>query len=338
MMLRKTYISVLSVLASFAVVALHVNGIFWNFSYERYWITANIIESIMYFAVPIFFMITGVTLMNYNKRYSTKEYFKKRIIRTAIPFIAWSALAGVFIMVRDHKVFTLSEFIGGIMNCKFVDFYWFFPALFAVYLAIPFLATVPEEKRKKWFGYAIIIALVVNSLLPFVARMLHFSYSGNFIFPAISGYLIYVLLGYWIDNYEINRRQRGVIYVCGIVGLITMIVGTYYGSYALGGIEPMFKGYTNVPCIAYSVAIFVFFKYFKTKKTSTFLGKLMAQTSPLAYGIYLVQWFVLQIIYKFELVDRRSILYRTLGAVIVYLVCAGLVWVLGRIPFIKRLV
>ncbi len=69
-MKKKYYIQNLSVLSAFAVVALHVNGEFWNFSYGRYWITSNIIESLFYFAVPIFFMITGVTLVDYNERYS----------------------------------------------------------------------------------------------------------------------------------------------------------------------------------------------------------------------------------------------------------------------------
>ena len=65
-MKKKYYIQNLSVLSAFAVVALHVNGEFWNFSYGRYWITSNIIESLFYFAVPIFFMITGVTLVGKN--------------------------------------------------------------------------------------------------------------------------------------------------------------------------------------------------------------------------------------------------------------------------------
>lgn len=81
------YVENLSVLSAFAVVALHVNGVFWNFSYDRYWLTANVIESLFYFAVPIFFMITGVTLLDYNDRYSTKEYFKKRIKKTFLPFL-----------------------------------------------------------------------------------------------------------------------------------------------------------------------------------------------------------------------------------------------------------
>ena len=53
------------------------NGCFWQFSYDRYWITANIIECICYFAVPIFFMISGATLLNYRKRYTTAVFFKK---------------------------------------------------------------------------------------------------------------------------------------------------------------------------------------------------------------------------------------------------------------------
>ena len=87
---RIEYISLASVLSAIAVVYLHANGCFWDFSTARYWITANIIESIFYFAVPIFFMISGAMLIDFNKRYSIKEFFKKRIAKTVIPFIIWS--------------------------------------------------------------------------------------------------------------------------------------------------------------------------------------------------------------------------------------------------------
>ena len=42
-MKKKIYIQILGVIACLAVVAMHVNGCFWQFSYDRYWITANII-------------------------------------------------------------------------------------------------------------------------------------------------------------------------------------------------------------------------------------------------------------------------------------------------------
>ncbi len=84
---KKEYITFLSVISAIAVVFLHTNGCFWAFSKERYWLTANIIESIFYFAVPVFFMITGANLINYQEKYSTKEYFIKRLKKVIIPFV-----------------------------------------------------------------------------------------------------------------------------------------------------------------------------------------------------------------------------------------------------------
>ena len=84
-MKKKIYIQILGVIACLAVVAMHVNGCFWQFSYDRYWITANIIECICYFAVPIFFMISGATLLNYRnvipQRYFSKKDLEKRSFR-----------------------------------------------------------------------------------------------------------------------------------------------------------------------------------------------------------------------------------------------------------------
>lgn len=336
--IKKEYITILSVLASFMVVALHVNGVFWHFSYDRYWVTANIIESIMYPAVPLFFMITGATLINYNQRYSTRQFFWKRFARAVVPFLAWSILAGIFIMIRDHKLFGFGGFISGIINCSFVDFYWFFPALFAVYLAIPFVAAIPEEKRKKWYGYAIILALCVNSLLPFVSKLFNFRYSGNFAFPAVSGYLIYALLGYWVDNYHISKHWRVVIYVLGTCGLLSIIIGTQVGSFAVGKIWTTFKGYTNIPCVAYAMAIFVFFKYLSRDNLISAWSKITRPFAKLTLGIYLIQWFVLQGVNKITWIDKKSILYRTLGAVVIYVICAVIVWCGSKLPIIKKII
>ena len=103
MLKRKAYLQVLSVLSCFAVIFLHVNHCFWDFGYEDYWILANFIESIMYFAVPVFFMITGATLLNYRKRYSTKKYFQKRIHKVVIPYVIWSII-GILFMLAYRRI------------------------------------------------------------------------------------------------------------------------------------------------------------------------------------------------------------------------------------------
>lgn len=71
---KSEYIMLVNVLSMLAVVYMHVNNCFWTFSTERYWKSADVIESVMYFAVPCFFMISGANLMDYRKRYDTKTF------------------------------------------------------------------------------------------------------------------------------------------------------------------------------------------------------------------------------------------------------------------------
>lgn len=91
------YISVLNVLACISVIALHCNRVFWQRPDGILWISANFIETFFYFAVPIFFMLPGVTLFNYHEKYSTKEYFIKRSKKLIIPFLVWSLINYVFL-------------------------------------------------------------------------------------------------------------------------------------------------------------------------------------------------------------------------------------------------
>ena len=125
-MKRKIYIQILGVLSCLAVVVLHTNGCFWDFSYERYWLTANLIENLCYFAVPIFFMISGATLMDYRKRYSTEEFFKKRFWKTVVPFLIWSVVGIVWMYFNygEHPAGILDA-IQAIGTTKYVYIYWF---------------------------------------------------------------------------------------------------------------------------------------------------------------------------------------------------------------------
>ena len=89
---RMIYLDVLNILAILAVIMLHHNGIVHTYSNTRAWKTSLIVETIFYWAVPIFLMITGATLMNYREKYDTKTFFKKRIFKVVIPFIFWAVI------------------------------------------------------------------------------------------------------------------------------------------------------------------------------------------------------------------------------------------------------
>ena len=70
------YLDILNIIAIIAVIALHHNGGVHTYRNEASWYFNLIIECIFYFAVPVFLLITGATLMKYRERYNTKTFFK----------------------------------------------------------------------------------------------------------------------------------------------------------------------------------------------------------------------------------------------------------------------
>ena len=146
---RLLYLSVLNVLACFAVVMLHCsNAAFWNYSNTQTWVTGNLVETLFYFAVPVFFMISGVTLVDYHERYSDKVFLKKRLLKTVVPFLFWSTVAYIYWILRYNEgVFYRNplRIISGMLNSEYIGIYWFFLPLFAIYLAMPIITRIQDK-------------------------------------------------------------------------------------------------------------------------------------------------------------------------------------------------
>lgn len=333
------YISVLNVVSAIAVVILHSNGIFWTFSNERYWFRSNIIECVMYFAVPIFFMVIGVTLIDYRENYSTKEYFIRRINKTVIPFASWS-LIGVFWRIHFYPDFrtnlSIKTVLEGIVNTKVISIYWFFTALFGIYLILPVLGAIEKGYRIKIYAYIVVIYLVLNTLFPLLANIVGFQLE-TVEFP-IEGYVIYVLIGYLLHNCELKRKDRVIIYGMAVVGLLLHAIGTYNLSVEQGSIVQTYKGYLNLPCYMYSVGIFVFTKEVvsRVKLKSFFL--FFSKMSNYTFGIYLIHWYILDLIKRYGNVNVKSLYYIFGAPIIVIPICIILVWLIRKIPLVRRIV
>lgn len=93
---RVIYFDILNVVAAFGVVAMHFNGLVHAYMPTWDWVQALAVDCLYYWAVPVFFMLSGATLMDYRDRYTTKEFLRRRARRTLVPFLAWSVIALVW--------------------------------------------------------------------------------------------------------------------------------------------------------------------------------------------------------------------------------------------------
>ncbi|MDY5912288.1 MAG: acyltransferase [Inconstantimicrobium porci] len=337
------YISLASLISAIAVVFLHSNGVFWNFNATAgYWKSANIIESVFYFAVPVFFMISGVTLLDFNKRYNLKVYFSKRIHKTVIPYVFWSfiGLAFQIIYLKNIKITEVSVayLANGLLSGKLVDIYWFFIPLFCLYLSIPLFAAVPKEKRKGIFTYLTAGTFILNCFIPFLLNLfkIHINYSLSI--GVGSGYLIYIMLGYLLSKYDISKSVRYLLYLLAVLGLVMHMAGTYILSVNSGKIIDTFKGYVNVPCVLYSVGIFVLFRYSGEKIMKiNIVGKVVNFLSKYTFSMYLIHWYILQIMIKELAINTKSIYYRAFSPFAVLIITVLFTSLIRKVPILRKI-
>lgn len=325
---RIEYISLASVLSAIAVVILHVNWCVLNFSLDSYWFSANLFHSIFIFAVPIFFMISGAMLLDFNKKYDLKTYIFKRINKSIIPYIVWSILGLLFFIFVLHTVnisdVNLMYIFTGLIKGNIVRPYWFFIPLFELYFLYIIFSRFSDNQR--YLIILIIMTFIVNLLV-------------NLKGITIVGYLCYALCGYYIHKYDINKNIRLILYLFSIIGVLIIFVGTCYLSMSSGNYVATFKDYVSIPVMVYSVGLFVFIKNNLVNIMDNIkIHNVVSFLDLYTFGIYLIHWFVIQFLIEIFKININSLIYRLLAPFLIILVCIGITYIIRKIPIVKRIV
>ena len=340
---RVLYYDVLNICACLCVVFLHFNGLVHSYESGPNWPQSLIIEVLCYWAVPIFFMLSGATLMNYRERYSTRDFLKRRFTRTVIPFLFWSLSIIVLKVVLgnvDLSGWTFYTWVDYVMNAKVEPVYWFFIPLFSIYLCMPVLSFLTEDKHRKTLWYAVTLSGLLYGTLPIISLSIGFPWNSGLNIPVLGGYLIFVVLGYLLSTTDIPKRYRICLYVLGVFSALMRYVFTYRQSIIEGQTVRTYFDYLQFHSIFLAVGVFVLFKQipwekiFKTDKSQ----RVIAKISSCSFGIYLIH-MLLQRVCKYVLnVPENGLVWRLILPIFVYLVGLLIVYVMKNIPIIKRIV
>lgn len=184
--------------------------------------------------------------MDYHKKYDTCTFFKKRILKTFVPFAIWSCVA-ISLQVAMGKIslegLSLSGIISMILTTKAMPVYWFFIPLFAVYLSIPVLGRIDENYKKETYSYSVVVAFITVLFLPKIFGLLGINYNSGLSIEAVGGYLIYVFLGYLLEFcYSLTKTQRLAIYILGFGGWFVRFITVLVWSLKSGSIQNQLGG------------------------------------------------------------------------------------------------
>lgn len=336
---RVIYIDVLNILACISVIFLHMNGIVHGYSNTRAWKTALIFEVVCYWAVPVFIMLSGATLLRYRERYNTKEFFKKRFLKVLVPWVIWSLI----VYIIKNKDINIIQFIKDFLYCRIESIYWFFPLILYLYCLVPIFSIFTEkEEYRKILKAIVVFIFVFAGIINPVCAILNISVPTIFSYCLThSSYIMFLLLGYLLSTMSISKKKRIVIYILGILSVLIRYCYTYYMSSKDGVLNKDLFNYCSALSVFLAVAVFVFIKNIKWENIFEKIhinSNIIAKISSCSFGIYLIHMLAKSKLTNLFGLSTLSIWYRTVGAIILYLICLLMIYIIKKIPIIKKIV
>lgn len=286
------YVDLIKIIATLGVIAIHVfaTGFSTNVG-SCNWFVSVIGDCSVRWCVPLFVMVSGVLFLQPTKEVSYGILLKKYIPRLGLAYIFW---AFVYCACNAVRFIMLGRELS--LNLLVHVFHlWYIPMIIGVYLLIPILRKIANDKNLikqiliLWIFY-LIGGFCKLQLITHIGVI----FKGN----TIIEFAGYFLLGYYVSNYKITKKQERWIYVIGIIGTIICVSANLVRPYISGVCEnSTIIGYTTPPIVAMSLALFVFVKQL-TPKIEHKVNKFINYVRKDLFGIYLthLMWlFVINI-------------------------------------------
>lgn len=266
--------------------------------------TSVFLNTFTRFAIPIFVMLSGALLLNEDYKLEPKAFYKKTLPKFAILTVGWVLFYGVFYAVLIPYIngtpINAGAFVDYIIKFKGVDtpHLWYMFMVIGLYLAIPVLRLFVKRENKNYILGIIIVSIIFNDAVhslgiftdgaDFVVK----DFFGKFHLEALTGYLCYAIMGWYLNTFELSKKKRIFVYILGFGSIFATAVGSlfsrkFFDYFVLGD---------SLPSIFYGIAVFVLFKTIFNNRTTK--SVFVSQVSKLSFGIYIIHMLFLDSVVK----------------------------------------
>jgi len=291
-MQKKIWVDYLRVLATFAVVTIHVTA----FAYSGFdkipiddWWLANLLNGLSRFSVPMFVMISGYLIL--GKSITTKEFYIKRGFRIIPALIFWSVFFVVFDFFFGDKTISASirqltkDFI---INGDTYFHLWYLTMLICLMMFVPFINNYilgKQPSTKDYFYMIGVFALFMflNQVSLIAKELFDINITWFKTFP---WYVAYLVAGYFIGNYQEKINFSNKIAFVLLLSLLIISITLNYYSASHGIVKDWFV-LSNTGIMNFTVTLLIFYLFVKNKKLFK-SNKFISSIAAASFGIYLV--------------------------------------------------
>jgi surface polysaccharide O-acyltransferase-like enzyme len=289
-------------------------------------------------------MLTGALLLQPQKKDTLHAFFKKRWNRIGWPSIFWTSAYFAWDFLVQNIPFTAGAIAQGILNGAYTQM-WYLYVLAGLYLLTPIIRIFIFNADENMVKYFILIWVIGVAVLPFLKLFSIYSLNSNVF--TMTGYVGFFVLGSYLSTVHARRRTLAVLMA---VGVALTAMGTYWLAATVGGSGMyFFQQYFSPTVILASVAAFLLFMTIKPPAPHkdgrpTKLHKLIKVISVNTFGIFFIHVMIIESIQLgyFGFAINRAMLDPIIEVpiltVIVLFTSLGIIILLKKIPYLKRLV
>ncbi|MCO0831695.1 acyltransferase family protein [Fructobacillus sp. W13] len=345
-MKRYYYMDVLNILATFAVVMLHGSSYAFSNAMDHRWDVSVLIQVLFIFAVPIFFMLSGANNLDYRDREDTKTFFLKRLRRVGIPFMTWSVLWFVYENSQNWHLSwtslrTYSQLFDGLMHNGIQPIFWYFYFIIGFYLSVPLLSKITVDKQKQLVQYLLVLNIVFVELVSYYYSMRQQPdtlLSGG-LSIGFSGSIGFFILGWYLKHFPLSKKWARILYVAAVVSALIMIVLTVVLSKHRGEFQRQVYNIWGIFGFLWSAGVFVFFQnHFSEWIPSIKMQGLLKRLAGASLGVYVIHYFFIESLEQNNILMPRSWWHILVMPIIVWAISVILVWLIKKIPYLRRIV
>lgn len=300
------WLDTLRTLALLGVIVIHVSTPTVKMIYDKnmeFWWIGNFVDSSVRFAVPLFLILSGATLL--TKEYKLGEFYKRRITRVLFPFMFWMIIYWIYrwiILAPTHQPRTFSSILQWgtdlFLNEGISKHFWYIYMILFIYLFIPFIGKGVRKINNLKIRYILAGWLIFTFICRSIPLNLY-CWSGEY-WSKFLGYFLYtgyLLLGYYLTKLVINAPKiRWYSSIIFILSILTSAISTYIFSREAHKLDLKMYSYLTVNSIIQTIAIFLWMKDSNIK--NKFLLMAQQTISNYSYGIYLVHILVIGVFFN----------------------------------------
>ena len=350
---RTLYFDHLRVLATIAVMMLHVAAMNWSAvdvnGYD--WRVFNFYDSIVRWSVPVFIMISGALFLNRDDVPVKKIYFKY-VLRMAVAYLFWSFIYYLFAEGTVPQQFQLlfqpgktQRFIGILGGHYHM---WFVPMIAGLYMCIPIIKQIVQNEKAS--DYFLILSFVFLFFIPQCVNLVK-DFCGEQLISIVNalygrvqalqlGFVMnctfYFILGYKLSKTQFDRKTRYLIYALGLFGFAFTVVVDWI--VAIKTQTPTQTYYSNfcVNVLLEAVAVFELYKNISFKENKFY--RLILRLSQWSFGAYMVHALIIEQTIKCGLstLSFHSAIATPVIVLIVFVISYAISAVIHLIPVAKK--